>query len=72
MRLYYKPAENEIIRNFEFQQITYFNKIQLLNETFSTFCNCVEAAGKGYTFCGCKKLQSRGICNAGPNSHKYK
>ena len=50
MRQYYKPTENHIIQNFEFQQI-----MQLANETFGAFCNCVEAAGKTCTFCNCIK-----------------
>ena len=50
MRQYYKPTENQIIRNFEFRQI-----LQLPNKTFSAFCNRVEAAGKTCTFCNCKK-----------------
>ena len=44
MRLYYKPMENQIIRNTEFRKIS-----QLPNETFSSFCNSVEAAGKSCT-----------------------
>ena len=44
MRLYYKPTENQIIRNAEFRKIS-----QLPNETFSSFCNSVEAAGKSCT-----------------------
>ena len=50
MRQYYKPTENQIIQNFEFQQI-----MQLPNETFGAFCNRAEAAGKTCTFCNCKK-----------------
>ena len=45
---YYKPTENPIIRNFEFRQL-----VQAKNETFSAFCNRVEAAGKTCTFCEC-------------------
>ena len=41
LRSYYKPTENPIIRNFEFRQL-----IQAKNESFSAFCNSVEAAGK--------------------------
>ena len=40
MREYYKPTENFIIRNYEFCQLS-----QMPNETFSAFCNRVEAAG---------------------------
>lgn len=50
MRLYYKPEENQIIQNSEFQQIAH-----LPNETFNAFCNHSEAAGKTFMFCGCKK-----------------
>ena len=53
MRQYYKPTENQIIQNFEFQQI-----MQLPNETFGAFCNHAEAAGKTCTFCNCKKKLS--------------
>ena len=49
MRLYYKPKENQIIQNFAFRHIS-----QLPRETFSAFCNRVEAAGI---------MQSRGIRN---------
>ena len=48
LRSYYKPTENPIIRNFEFRQL-----VQAKNETFSAFCNRVEAAGKTCTFCKC-------------------
>ena len=48
LRSYYKPTENPIIRNFEFRQL-----VQAKNETFSAFCNRVEAAGKTCTFCEC-------------------
>ena len=48
LRSYYKPTENPIIRNFEFRQL-----VQAKNETFSAFCNRVEAAGKACTFCEC-------------------
>ena len=48
LRPYYKPTENPIIQNFEFRQL-----VQAKNETFSAFCNRVEAAGKACTFCEC-------------------
>ena len=48
LRSYYTPTENPIIRNFEFRQLA-----QVKNETFSAFCNRVEAAGKTCTFCEC-------------------
>ena len=50
MREYYKPTENFIIRNYEFRQLS-----QMPNETFSAFCNRVEAAGKTCHFCECTK-----------------
>ena len=50
MRQYYKPTENQIIRNFEFRQI-----MQFPNGTFGAFCNFVEASRKTRTFCNCKK-----------------
>ena len=50
MRLYYKPTEHYIIRNYEFRQLT-----QLPNETFSAFCNRIEAAGKTCHFCECTR-----------------
>ena len=56
MRLYYKPTENRIIRNFEFRQTA-----QLSSETFSAFCNCVETAGKTCTLCDCKKTEEYAI-----------
>ena len=37
-----------MIQNFKFRQL-----VQAKNETFSSFCNRVEAAGKICTFCKC-------------------
>ena len=48
MQAYYKPTENHIIRNYEFRQLT-----QKSGETFSAFCNRVEAAAKNCRFCDC-------------------
>ena len=48
MQAYYKPTENHIIRNYEFRQLT-----QKSGETFSAFCNRVEAAAKNCSFCDC-------------------
>ena len=48
MQAYYKPTENHIIRNYEFRQLS-----QKPGETFSAFCNRVEAAGKNCHFCDC-------------------
>ena len=48
LRSYYTPTENHIIRNFELRQLALVK-----NETFSAFCNRVEAAGKTCTFCEC-------------------
>ena len=56
MRTYYKPTENHIIRNFEFRQLE-----QKSGETFSAFCNRVEAAGKECHFCDCDAASA---CNA--------
>ena len=46
LRLYYKPTKNPIIRNFEFRKL-----VEAKHETFSAFCNRVEAAGHTCPFC---------------------
>ena len=43
-----RPNENPKIGNFELRQL-----VQVKSETFSTFCNKVEAGGKACTFCEC-------------------
>ena len=48
MRRYYKPTENQTLRNYEFRHLQ-----QQSGETFSAFCNRVEKEGNTCSFCDC-------------------